>query len=76
MIQLYLPKDDAEGLLWWSSVQDSMSSSAGGEGSIPGQGTKILPVTRCKKKKKKAKNYTDDLEHLNMSSCEEYKVNM
>ena len=29
-----------------------------------------------KKKKKKAKNYTDDLEHLNMSSCEEYKVNM
>ena len=28
------------------------------------------------KKKKNAKNYTEDLEHLNMLSCEGYKVNM
>ena len=33
------------------------TSSAGGEGSIPGGGTKIPHATGCSQKKKKKKNY-------------------
>ena len=52
---------------------------------LPVQEVRVLFLVRelrsylshdAKKKKKKAKNYTEDLKHLSMSSCEEYKVNM
>ena len=52
---------------------------------LPVQEVRVLFLVRelrsylshdAKKKKKKEKNYTEDLKHLSMSSCEEYKVNM
>ena len=40
-----------KGRPWWASGPNA--SAASGTGSIPGQGTKILHVTWCSKKKKK-----------------------
>ena len=39
-----------KGRPWWASGPNA--SAASGTGSIPGQGTKILHVTWCSKKKK------------------------
>ena len=40
------------GLPWWSSGQDVGSSTAGGEGSIPGGGNNILHASQPDNNKK------------------------
>ena len=46
-----------QGLPWWSSSKGSVST-AGGTGSIPGQGTNIPHTMWCGQKKKKGSSYT------------------